>query len=228
LVLNIVLSSTVSPSTFFLSECPQRIYVHVLLDFKFINMSSTFTNPLIWEDLPDPELLRVGNTYYMSASSFHFSPGAPILQSPNLIDWTYIGHSVPTHPPPDRFTLDPRRPTAYGKGVWASTMKYRASNGLFYFYSAIQGTDNTYVWTARNPAGVWSERGAIERFYYDLGLLVDDDDTMYIAHGTKTIQVARLDDEGVTEVESRVCIAPYSLPTSSPRFTLYSFANYGC
>ncbi|KAJ0415302.1 glycosyl hydrolase [Aspergillus carlsbadensis] len=167
-------------------------------------MPSTFTNPLLWEDLPDPEVLRVGNTYYMSASSFHFSPGAPVLQSPNLIDWTYIGHSVPTLPPPDRFSLHPKRPTAYGKGVWASTMKYRPSNGLFYFYSAIQGTDKTYVYTAKDPGGVWSERGAIERFYYDLGLLVDDDDTMYIAHGTKTIQVARLDDEGVVEVESRI------------------------
>jgi beta-xylosidase len=172
-------------------------------------MSSTFTNPLIWEDLPDPEVFRVENTYYMSASSFHFSPGAPILSSPNLIDWTYIGHSIPTLPPCDRFTLDPKRPTAYGKGVWASTVKCRPSNGLFYFYSAIQGTDKTYVWTAKDPGRVWTERGAIERFYYDLGLLVDDDDTMYIAHGTKTIHVARLDGEGVVEVESRVRNTPY-------------------
>jgi hypothetical protein len=92
-------------------------------------------------------------------------------------------------------------------------MKYHPSKGLFYFYSAIQETDKTYIWTPADPGGAWSERGAIERFYYDLGLLVDDDDTMYIAHGTKTIHVARLDGEGMTEVESRVRIAPLPFNT---------------
>ncbi|KAL4864364.1 hypothetical protein BDV12DRAFT_201231 [Aspergillus spectabilis] len=167
-------------------------------------MPSTFRNPLRWEDLPDPEMLRVGSTYYMSASSFHFSPGAPILQSDNLVDWEYVGHSIPSLPPYDRFSLDPNRPTAYGKGVWASTLKYRESHGLFYFYSAIQGTDKTYIYTARNPGDVWTEHPPIERFYYDLGLLIDDDDVMYIAHGTGTIQVVKLDADGLQEIASEI------------------------
>ncbi|KAL5334615.1 glycosyl hydrolase [Aspergillus crustosus] len=170
-------------------------------------MSSTFTNPVLWEDLPDPEVLRVGETYYMSASSFHFSPGAPVLQSPDLINWSYIGHSVPSLPPHSRFSLDGKRPTAYGKGVWASTMKYRESNGLFYFYTAIQGTDETYVYTATSPDGVWTAHPPIDRFYYDLGLLVDDDDAMYIAYGTKTIEVAQLSADGLREVSNRVVYA---------------------
>jgi beta-xylosidase len=88
-------------------------------------MSTTFSNSVLWEDLPDPEVIRVGKLYYMSASSFHFSPGAPVLQSDNLVDWKYVGHSVPKLLPNDRFSLDSKRPMAYGKGVWASTMKYR-------------------------------------------------------------------------------------------------------
>jgi beta-xylosidase len=140
----------------------------------------------------------------MSASSFHFSPGAPILKSDDLVNWEYAGHSVPELLPSSRFSLDGKRPTAYGKGVWASTLKYRDSNGLFYFYSAIQGTDKTYVYTAKSPGDVWTVHPPIERFYYDLGLLIDDDDTMYIAHGTKTIQVSQLSPDGLTEVTSKV------------------------
>ncbi|KAL4879064.1 glycosyl hydrolase [Aspergillus karnatakaensis] len=167
-------------------------------------MSSTFTNPILWEDLPDPEIIRVHKTYYMSASSFHFSPGAPILQSSDLVHWEYIGHSVPSLPPAERFSLDGKRPVAYGKGVWASTLEYRESNGLFYFYTPVQGTDKTFVYTARDPSGEWTAHEPIERFYYDLGVLVDEDDGMYIAHGTRVIEVARLDGEGLREVENQV------------------------
>ncbi|KAF2621075.1 glycoside hydrolase family 43 protein [Macroventuria anomochaeta] len=167
-------------------------------------MSASFTNPVVWEDLPDMEVIRVDSVYYMSASSFHFSPGAPILRSYNLVDWKYVGHSIPTLPPTEQFSLNERRPMAYGKGVWASTMKYRKSNGLFYFYSAIQGTNSTYIWTAASPSDVWTAHSPIQRFYYDLGLLIDDDDTMYIAHGTRTIQVAQLSPDGLAEVISKV------------------------
>ncbi|KAL0943525.1 ricin b lectin [Colletotrichum truncatum] len=165
--------------------------------------SANFSNPVLWEDLPDPEVFRVGETYYMSASSFHFSPGAPILRSYNLVDWEYIGHSIPELPPSSRFSLDNERPVAYGKGVWASTAKYRESDGLFYFYSAIQGTDKTYVYTAKDPAERWTAHPPIERFYYDLGLLIDDDDTLYMAYGTKSIEVAQLSADGLTEVTSK-------------------------
>lgn len=167
-------------------------------------MSSQFTNPPIYEDLPDAEVIRVGDVYFMSASSFHCSPGAPVLESRDLVNWEYVGHSVPELPPRDRFSLDGRRPTAYNKGIWASTLRYRDSNGLFYFYSPIQGTDETYIWTAKSPGDIWTAHPPIERFYYDLGLLIDDEDTMYIAHGTKTIEVAQLSPDGFREVANKV------------------------
>ncbi|KAJ4211775.1 hypothetical protein NW760_015438, partial [Fusarium oxysporum] len=59
------------------------------------NVVAVASNPVKWEDLPDPEVIRIGDVYYMSVSSFALSPGAPILQSSNLTDWEYIGHSVP-------------------------------------------------------------------------------------------------------------------------------------
>ena len=57
--------------------------------------SDTFDNPVLWEDLPDLEVIRVDDTYYYTASTFHYSPGAPVLRSYDLVNWEYIGHSVP-------------------------------------------------------------------------------------------------------------------------------------
>lgn len=183
----------------------------------FITMSSTksqFTNntkaaaivsnPVKWEDLPDPEVIRVGEVYYMSVSSFAFSPGAPILQSSNLADWEYIGHSVPELAFGERFYLDGQHGGAYGKGIWASTLRYRESNGLFYWYGPIQGTERTYIYTAEDPRDTWTPLPPIDKFYYDLGLLIDKDDTFYLAYGTKTISVATLTADGLKEVNSKV------------------------
>ena len=147
---------------------------------------------------------RVDDVYYMSVSSFHFSPGAPILKSYNLVDWNYVGHSLPELPPRDRFSLDGKRPTAYGKGVWASTMKYRKSDGRFYFSSPIQGTDKTYLYTTKDPGDVWTAHPPLDHFCYDLGLFIDDDDTLYLAYGTKTIEVAQLSQDGSSVVTSMV------------------------
>ncbi|KAK2686796.1 hypothetical protein QWA68_014960 [Fusarium oxysporum] len=165
---------------------------------------TTFANPVIWEDLPDMEMIRVGKVYYMSASSFAFSPGAPILRSDNLVDWEYIGHSVPELPFVERFYLNGNHHGAYGKGIWASTFRYRKSNGVFYWYGPIQGTDKTFIYTAKNPSDVWTLLGSIDKFYYDLGLLIDEDDTFYLAYGTKCIQVSRLSSDGKQEIESKV------------------------
>lgn len=165
-----------------------------------------FINPVIWEDLPDIEVIRVGDIYYMSASSFHFSPGAPILQSFNLAEWEYIGHSVPELVFGERFYLNGQHTGAYVKGIWASTLRYRKSNGLFYWYGAIQGTERTYAYTAEDPKGPWTALSPINKFYYDLGLLIDEDDTMYLAYGTKTIYVSQLSTDGTSEVMNKVSI----------------------
>ncbi|KAM0421015.1 hypothetical protein ACHAPT_011258 [Fusarium lateritium] len=168
-------------------------------------MSPACINPILWEDLPDMEVIRVDDVYYMSASSFHFSPGAPILRSYNLVDWEYIGHSVPDLAAfGTRFRIDGKNSTGYVKGIWASTLKYRKSNGLFYWYGAIQGTNETYIYTARNPEGPWTAHPPIQNYYYDCGVLIDEDDAFYMAYGTKTIYVAQLSADGLTELKTQL------------------------
>ncbi|KAG9234024.1 glycosyl hydrolase [Amylocarpus encephaloides] len=143
-----------------------------------------YTNPVLWEDLADIDIFRVGDAFYYSASTMHYSPGAPILRSYDLVNWEYIGHSVPKLDFGSRFDLIDG--SAYVKGIWASTMRYRARNGLYYWIGCIQGR-STFVFTAPSITGPWEKSSVISTCYYDAGLLVDDDDTMYVAYGQTTI-----------------------------------------
>lgn len=164
-----------------------------------------FTNPVVWDDLPDLEVIRVDDTYYYSASTMAFSPGAPILKSVDLINWQYVGHSVPELNFGSEYYLDGLHPGAYVKGIWASTLGYRSSNQTFYWYGSIVGTKKTFIYTSKSAEGPWTSHPPIERDYYDAGLLINDDDTMYIAYGSRTIRVAQLSEDGMSEVQCQVC-----------------------
>ncbi|KAH7127481.1 glycosyl hydrolase [Dactylonectria macrodidyma] len=168
-----------------------------------------FTNPVIWEDLADLEVIRVHDTYYYSASTMAFSPGAPVLRSYDLVNWEYIGHSVPKLPFGPEYYLDGRHSGAYVKGIWASTFGYRPSNDMFYWYGSIQGTGKTYIYTAKCPEGPWTAQNPMDKLYYDAGLLIDDGDTMYLAYGSKTIFVAQLSRDGLHEVRD---LSVYTAP----------------
>ena len=89
-----------------------------------------YRNPILFSDYSDPDAIRDGDRFYLIASSFHFVPGIPILESPDLVHWTILGHALP------RLDIDPRYnltdSNGYGMGVWAPAI--RKHNGLFYIY----------------------------------------------------------------------------------------------
>ncbi|KAF7297063.1 putative glycosyl hydrolase family 43 [Mycena indigotica] len=131
----------------------------------------------------------------------HYSPGAPILQSKDLVNWEYIGHSVPTLSFNSKYNLQNGQ-QAYVKGIWASTMRQRPSNGLWYWYGCIEfGT--SYVWTASSPSGPWTQRASFGTCFYDCGLLIDDNDMMYIAYGGGNVNVAQLSADGFSIVKTQ-------------------------
>lgn len=171
---------------------------------------TTYSNPLIWEDLPDVEVLRVDDTYYYTASSFHHSPGAPLLRSYDLVHWEYISHSVPAldfHP-----SYDMSDGRAYVSGIWASTLRYRESNETFYWMGCMR-QGGGYVFTAKSPEGPW-EKHRSQGCYYDMGLLIEQDtDKMYVAWGNNVINVAELSADGLSQVrQQEVFRTPDSLP----------------
>lgn len=180
--------------------------------------ATTFNNPVLWQDYPDLDVFRVGDVYYYSSSTFAFSPGAPLLKSYDLVNWAPETHSVPRLNFGAQYDLQSSTSRAYVKGIWASTARYRNSTDTFYWYGCISGGP-TYIWTAsgtnagKNNGEVkswnWQSKGSLSRCYYDNGLLIDDDDTMYMVYGGTTIRVAQLSKDGFSEVKDQ---AVYTSP----------------
>ncbi|MFC0111707.1 RICIN domain-containing protein [Kibdelosporangium aridum] len=162
--------------------------------------STPYTNPVVWQDFADIDIIRVGDTYYASASTMHYSPGAPILRSYDLVNWEFAGHSVPSLDFGSKYDLNGSR--GYVRGIWASTLNYRPSNKTFYWAGCID-FDNTYIYTASTVEGPWTRHTTIDNCYYDAGLLIDDNDTMYVAYGNTTISVAQLSADGRSQVRAQ-------------------------
>ncbi|KAK3296403.1 arabinoxylan hydrolase [Chaetomium fimeti] len=183
--------------------------------------ATEFNNPVLWEDYPDLDVFRVGSVFYYSSSTFAYSPGAPVLKSYDLVNWTPVTHSVPTLNFGDQYNLTDGTPGAYVKGIWASTLRYRESNDKFYWYGCI-GFGKTYIWTSSGTgAGTndgevdpskwqWESHPPIDSCYYDSGLFIDDDDTMYVAYGNPNIEIAQLSADGLSQVRSQTVFTPQS------------------
>lgn len=165
--------------------------------------AENFSNPVVYEDFADNDV-SVGpdGAFYFSASNMHYSPGAPILRSYDLAHWELIGHSVPTLDFGERYNLSGGQ--AYRGGTWASTMRYRQSNGLWYWIGCVDFW-NTYVFTSKAATGPWTRSAQLPggTCYYDCGLLIDDDDSMYVVYGATNVSVAQLSADGLSEVKSQ-------------------------
>ncbi|OLN81933.1 putative beta-xylosidase [Colletotrichum chlorophyti] len=178
------------------------------LGLACLAQGQNFSNPVLWEDLADNEVIRVGNTYYYTASTMHYSPGAPILRSYDLVNWEYLSHAVPTLNWGAKYNLAGSQ--AYIKGIYASTFQYRKSNGVWYWMGCIEYS-GTYVFTATSPTGPWTQKAKIATCYYDAGLFIDDDDKMYVAYGNTQLSVAELTADGLSEVRKQLV---YTSPSS--------------
>lgn len=108
----------------------------------------SYRNPILPVDLSDPDVIRVGEDYYMTVSSFHEVPGLPILHSRDLVHWGIISHAVNRLPSPD-FDLP-----QHGNGVWAPALRYHRETYYIYYGDPDRGI---FVVTAKNPTGPWTE-----------------------------------------------------------------------
>jgi beta-xylosidase len=139
----------------------------------------TYTNPVLWYDLADIDVFRKGNQYYYSASTMSFSPGAPILRSGDLVNWEFIGHSVPRLDFHDTAYDLADNKQAYVRGIWASSMQYREYDDTFYWIGCVD-FKTTYIYKSKDPAGQWTKVGEIGTCYYDCGMLFDGQN-IYVA-----------------------------------------------
>ncbi len=115
------------------------------------NGDGTYKNPIIFADYSDPDVIRVGDDFYLTASSFSCFPGLPVLHSKDLVNWTIIGHAINKHPVAEQFAAP-----FHGGGMWAPAIRYH--DGAFYIF--VGDPDNgIYMVKAKNPAGPWDPPG---------------------------------------------------------------------
>lgn len=151
----------------------------------------TGTNPILYTDYPDPDVIRVGDTYYMVSTTMHFMPGGVILRSYDLIHWEIASYVYATlEDTPGQHLADGKG--IYGKGMWAASIRYH--KGTFYVCFVANDTGRTYLYTAKEITGPW-KKNYIEGFYHDNSLLFDDDGRVYIAYGNREIYITELKEE---------------------------------
>jgi beta-xylosidase len=122
--------------------------------------AAEIVNPILWNDLADPDVIRVGDAYYYSASNMHYVAGAPLLRSYDLANWEFIGYSVPRYDFGSKYDLEDGQ-RAYIQGTWASVLGFRESDQLFYCGGCIRGSDATYIYRASDPEGPWEQHSTI-------------------------------------------------------------------
>jgi beta-xylosidase len=196
---------------------------------------AVYHNPILFADYSDPDVIRDGANYYLVASTFHFVPGIPILQSTDLVHWTILGHVV------QRMTMDPRYNMTggnrYGKGVWAPAI--RKHGGLFYVYFPTP-TEGIFMSTAAKITGPWSAPTAVmaQAGLEDPCPFWDDDGQAYLIHsrtGAGPLILHRMSADGKQVLdEGKVIVQdPEHLPTlEGPKLYkrhgyYYIFAPFG-
>ncbi|RXF68169.1 glycoside hydrolase 43 family protein [Arcticibacter tournemirensis] len=150
------------------------------------------SNPVIFADVPDMSMIRVGDTYYMSSTTMHMSPGVPIMKSKDLVNWEIVNYAYNILNDVDELNLANGKST-YGRGSWASSIRYH--NGTFYVSTFAGTTDKTYIYSTKNiEKGPWKAH-SFKPAFHDHSLFFDDDGRAYMIYGSGKIMLAELNED---------------------------------
>ncbi|MFA6402791.1 MAG: glycoside hydrolase 43 family protein [Salinivirgaceae bacterium] len=162
------------------------------------NGDGTYTNPVIAADFPDPDVILVGDTYYMVTTTMFVFPGVTILKSNDLVNWEYCSNAVSRFDFSPCYNLD--LCNRYGHGQWASSLKYH--NGKFHVLF-ITLNEGGFHCIADKAEGPW-EIHHLPRGFYDPGLFYDDDGKIYVAEGYGKISITEVDSNLVAKSETKL------------------------
>jgi len=214
--------------------------------------AAEYRNPILFSDYSDPDLVRVGDRYFMTASSFHFSPGLPLLESRDLVHWRLIGHALPRLPFDAKYDLPgplgfsdgserarffAEMGHRYSAGVWAPSIRHH--QGRFYIYFATP-TEGVFMVSAKQPEGPWTAPVTViaEARLEDPCPFWDDDGQAYLVHsrlGAGPLILHRMSADGTRVLDPGKVIVedPKNLPVlEGPKLLkrngwYYIFAPYG-
>ena len=154
----------------------------ILLIFSILPLITPYFihNPLIWSDVPDMDIIRVKDTYYMVSTTMFFSPGAPIMKSKDLVSWEICSYAYNILEDDDKHNLL-NGDNDYSYGSWAASLRYK--NGVFYVFFGSLSIGKSYICkTSDIENGPW-EMTRINGYYHDASLLFDDDGRNYLVFG---------------------------------------------
>ncbi len=146
-----------------------------------LHAQESFENPMLWADVPDPDVIRVEDNFYMVSTTMHLMPGAPIMKSKDLVNWETVNYIFPRLTDSPKY--DMQEGTAYGRGQWATSLQHH--KGKFYALFAPNDSPGgeTYICTADDIEGKWTIHSRM-RHFHDAALFFDDDDKAYVFYGT--------------------------------------------
>ncbi len=151
-----------------------------------------YVNPLTYTDIPDNDVIRVGNDFYMVSTTMYFCPGAPIMHSRDLVHWNIISYVYDCLNDDDIYNLRNGR-NAYGKGQWAASLRY--ADGIYYCLFIANDQNKTYIYKTRDITSSNWERTVIDRAFHDAGMLFEDGH-LYIVWGNGELHITELRPDG--------------------------------
>ena len=191
------------------------VWQTLLLSLAIFNMTSAQNdvahNPIIHADVPDMSMIRVGDTYYMSSTTMHMSPGVPIMKSRDLVNWQIVNYAYDTLDDMDALNLANGK-SAYGRGSWASCIRYH--DGMFVVSTFAQTTNKTYIYTTKDiENGPWTKI-SFEPAYHDHSIFFDKNGRVYMVWGVGKLMMIELKNDlsGVKQGTERVLIENASAP----------------
>ena len=151
---------------------------------------STVQNPVLWSDVPDVDVIRVGDSYYMTSTTMHMNPGVPIMKSNDLINWEIVNYVYDILGDGDNQALR-NGAYEYGKGSWASSIKYDGT--YFYITFASNSAGKTFIFQTKDiENGPWV-KSELSGIYHDQSFFIDDDKRMYLVYGSGDIKIKELE-----------------------------------
>lgn len=169
------------------------IFVLLILTGNAQNLSpknsTTYTNPMLWADVPDLSITRSGSDFYLISTTMHLMPGAPVMKSKDLVHWeiaSYVFDSITDNP---KYNL--LGGTVYGRGQWASSIRFH--HGKYYvLFSPNDQPFRAYIYSTTNPSGKWELVSRTPHFH-DASLFFDDDGRVYVFSGTGSLNELKSD-----------------------------------
>lgn len=158
---------------------------------------TSYTNPIINADAPDPSITRCGDDFYLVTTTMHLMPGAPVMKSKDLVHWEIASYVFDTLNDTPKY--DMKEGTVYGRGQWATSIRYH--NGKFYLlFSPNDQPYRSYIYSSTDPSKKdgWKLVSRVPHFH-DASLFFDDDGRVYVFSGTGSLRELKSDLSDVKE-----------------------------